>query len=120
MKRLYGTIVSLLTLSAFLLTPQLAHAADTGIIDWVRTCPDGAGGQKVVVHLDLGGGVTKTIFLGVDAAGTGSSPITTLATSAMLSGRTVTIERSSNATTQCGISALFGNATTHYIQLNGS
>jgi hypothetical protein len=117
MKRIFRVVSSLLAITGFMFMPQIAEAGnDTGTVTWVRTCPDGAGGQKVVIHYDLGGGTTKTVYLGIDAAGT--SPLTTLAVSALLSGRTLTVERASTAATQCGVTALYGNATTHYIQLN--
>lgn len=117
MNRIFGIVFSLLALSGFMLMPQIAEATnDTGTIRWVRTCPDGSGGQKVVINYDIGGGTLKTVYLGIDSSGT--SPLTTLAVSALLSGRTVTVERTSNAATQCGVTALYGNSTSAYIQLN--
>jgi hypothetical protein len=119
MNHISRSVVSLLALAALMLIPQIAEAAnDTATIRWVRTCPDGSGGQRVVINYEVVGspGTFKTVFLGVDSAGT--SPLTTIAVSALLSGRTVTVERASTAAAQCGVTALYGNSTSAYIQLN--
>jgi hypothetical protein len=110
-------MLSFIVLSGLALMPQLAKAiSETGTVTRVRTCPDGAGGQKVVIDYDIGGGTIRTVFMGIDAAG--HSPVTTLANSALLSGRSVTIEHGNGTSTQCGVTALDGNSTSHFIQLN--
>jgi len=110
-------MLSFIVLSALALMPQLAKAiSETGTVTRVRTCPDGAGGQRVVIDYSVGGGVIRTVYMGVDAAG--HSPLTTLANAALLSGRAVTIEHGTGTSTQCGVTALDGNTSSHFMQLN--
>lgn len=117
MRPINTAMLSFLVLAGLALTPQLVEAtSDTGTVTRIRTCPDGAGGQKVVVDYDIGGGTIRSVFMGVDAAG--HSPLTTLANAALLSGRPVTVERGTTTSTQCGVTAFDGNSTSHFIQLN--
>jgi len=115
MKR-QNIIVSLGTLFGLMLMPHLALAANTGTVTWVRTCSDGGTGQKVVFRFVDAGGASRTVYLGIQDAG--SSSLSSIPMSALLSGRTVTVEHSSNATTQCGIPALTANGTAQYVQIN--
>lgn len=116
-KTLAAGLATTLALIALLLTPGLALANNvTGIVESVRTCPDGSGGQKVVIHVrNSADNTLKRIYLGIETGG--SSTFSSVALGAMLSGKTITIEYSSNAATQCGVTALYGNATSHWIQI---
>jgi hypothetical protein len=108
------TLHSIVAIASFIavglvVAPEVASAEEivgSGQVVSVRTCSDGSGGNKVVIQLRFAGVSSSSslpMYLGVDAAG--SMGLTSVATTALLSGRTVEVRAAQIAVKHCGVNA---------------
>lgn len=106
MSNLFKPISLLALLGTMLVAPGLAHATlSTGRVVKIMSCADGSNPRKLLIKLSTG----NWFYMGTESA-TQTSTVGSIAMAALLSGKPVTIDSTSNVATYCnGIKAFFLN-----------